>query len=230
MPDAEPPGAQVVELDAYARTRGARRGAHRGPRAGADAGAGPVRLDQPRRAAVSEAVSRRRAPEPDAEADPHEVARAIVLRRLEQAPRSRRELEQILGRTGCEPHVARAVLDRLTEVGLVDDAAFAQVLVRSRQSTKALARHALAYELRRKGIRDDTARQVLDEVEQEEPGAERRRAFELVERKLRTMHGLGVQVQMRRLAGMLARKGYNSEVTMSVIRDALAERPEHQRD
>ena len=44
------------------------------------------------------------------------------------------------------------------------------------------------------------------------------------------MAGLDAVVQTRRLAGMLARKGYGPELSMRVIREALAEAPEHQRD
>ena len=41
------------------------------------------------------------------------------------------------------------------------------------------------------------------------------------------MHGLGLEVQTRRLAGMLARKGYSSSMTYAVIREAVADSPEH---
>ena len=49
-------------------------------------------------------------------------------------------------------------------------------------------------------------------------------------KKLRTMAGLAPDVQARRLAAMLARKGYSGEVAWPVIRDAITGAPEHQRD
>ena len=52
----------------------------------------------------------------------------------------------------------------------------------------------------------------------------------LVAKKLRSMHGLTAEVQTRRLAGMLARKGYSSSTSFAVIREAIAEAPEHQPD
>lgn len=167
-------------------------------------------------------------PEPqDADADPHAVARAVVLRQLTGSPKSRSQLEQALRHKGCPDDVAATVLDRFEEVGLVDDEAYAQMLVRSKQSGRGLARRALQHELRAKGVDDEIARGVLDTIE---PDDEREIARVLVEKKLRTMHGLDRQVQVRRLSGLLARKGYGAEVSRQVITEALDALPEHQRD
>ncbi|EAP99541.1 RecA regulator RecX [Janibacter sp. HTCC2649] len=171
-------------------------------------------------------------PPPDAavegvEPDAHDFARQIVLRQLTNSPKSRAQLEQALAKRECDPQVAAVVLDRMEAVGLVDDEAYAGMLVRSQQAGRGLARRALAQNLRQKGVSDEVAETVLDEVD---PAAEEDRARELVEKRLRRLHGLDVVVQKRRLAGMLARKGYPSEVSMRVIREALAATPEHQRD
>jgi regulatory protein len=161
------------------------------------------------------------------EADPESVARAIVLRQLSMAPRSRAQLERKLSQRGCDPDVAARVLDRMTEIGLVDDEAYAEMLVRSKQGTKGLARKGLAHELRKQGIDQETADEALGQVGIDD---ERAKAEELVAKKLRTMTGLAPDVQARRLAGMLARKGYSGEVAWPVIRDAINDAPEHQRD
>lgn len=172
------------------------------------------------------------APDPDpetqdAEADPEVVARAVVLRQLTGSPKSRQQLEDALTRKGCPPDVATRVLDRFEQVGLVDDEAYARSFVRSKQAGRGLARRALSHELRAKGVSDDLARAVLDEVDPED---ERARAHELVAKKLRSMHGLDRARQTRRLSGMLARKGYGPEVARLVITEALDAQPEHQRD
>ena len=161
------------------------------------------------------------------EPDPHDVARQIVLRQLAMAPRSRAQLEEKLAQRDCPADVAAAVLDRMTEVGLVDDEAYAQMLVRSQQAGRGLAKRALARELRTKGIEDDLAREALASISDAD---ERDRARALVDKSLRAMHGLGIEVQTRRLAGMLARKGYSSSVTYGVIREAITEAPEHLAD
>ncbi len=119
------------------------------------------------------------------------------------------------------------MLDRMTEVGLVDDEAYAEILVRSRQSDKGLARRALAHELRKTGIDPDIAAGALEQI-----GAadEQVAAEALAAKKMRSMHGLARDVQARRLAGMLARKGYSGDMAWRVIRDAIADADEHQRD
>ncbi|PID96612.1 MAG: recombinase RecA [Actinomycetales bacterium] len=163
----------------------------------------------------------------DAEPDPVSVARGIVLRQLAIGPRSRAQLERKLGQRGCDPEVARTVLDRMTDLGLVDDAAFAEQLVQSRRRTKGLSGAALRRELRDKGVDADLAARATGSLD---PESERARAEELVHRKLRTMAGLDPQVQARRLAAMLARKGYPHGVAYAVVRDAVNTAVEHQRD
>lgn len=136
-------------------------------------------------------------------------------------------MEQTLHRRGCDPAVAGAVLDRLAEAGLVDDEGFAEHFVRSRVATKGLARHALERELRARGVPTDVIDATLTGVS---PGAELERARELATRRVRTLHGLPVDVQTRRLAGFLSRKGYPADVVYTAVRDVVAEAPEHARD
>lgn len=166
----------------------------------------------------------RRAAEPPADApgddaDPESVARKILLDQLSMTARSRRELEERLARKDVPEEVATRLLDRFEEVGLVDDEAFARSWVDSRQRTRGLARTALAVELRRKGIADETARTVLAEVD---PDDEEAAARLLVQKKLRSMRGLDEQVAARRLVGMLARKGYGAGLAYAVVRRELA--------
>lgn len=163
----------------------------------------------------------------DDDADPYAVARRIVLRQLTLGPRSRAQLEVKLAQRGCPDEVAAAVLDRFDEVGLVDDEAFARDLVRSRHAAKGLARRALAHELRNKGVADEHVEEALGEVTDDR---EEETATRLVERRLSQLAGLSRDVQTRRLAGMLARKGYGPSVAFRVVRNALDAAPEHQRD
>jgi regulatory protein len=128
----------------------------------------------------------------------------------------------VLGRRGVPDAVAERVLCRFSEVGLIDDATFAEQWVRSRHASRGLARHALAVELHRKGVGRDVADEALSGLD---PDSERRRAGELVERKLRglTMAGPEERARVgRRLLGMLARKGYPAAIATEVVRAALA--------
>lgn len=171
-----------------------------------------------------------REPPPDKQgpdADPHDVARTIVLRQLAAAPRSRKQLADKLRQSDCDEEVATAVLDRMEEVGLVDDAAYAETLMQSQRFGRGLGRRAIGQELRRKGIAAEIIDEQLETIKDED---ERERAEALVAKKLRSMHGLDATVQARRLAGMLARKGYSSSIAWLVIREAIADAPEHQPD
>jgi regulatory protein len=152
------------------------------------------------------------------EADAQEVARKILLDQLTGQARSRAELAGKLARKGVPDEVAERLLTRFEEVGLVDDEAFARSWVQSRQPGKGLARRALAQELRRKGIPDEVARAALDEVD---PDDEVESARALVRRKLRSSPGLEPNTAIRRLTGMLARKGYPSGLAFQVVREEL---------
>ncbi len=161
------------------------------------------------------------------DAEAYQAARQVVLRQLAVGPRTRKQLSDKLAQRGCADDVATRVLDRMAEVGLVDDQSFAEMMVRSRQETKGLATPALRHELRRKGVPDDIVESALHNVD---PHRERAQAEELVVKRLGTMQGLDRVVQTRRLAGFLARKGYDAGVSYEVIRDALDAMPEHHRD
>lgn len=174
---------------------------------------------------------RERPPPPDPAADrepePEDVARAIVLRQLSMGPRSRKQLEDKLRQRACPEQVAAKVLDRMTEVGLVDDQAYADLLVRSRQAGRGLAKRALAHELRGRGVADETIEQAIGSIDRE---SEQARAEQIAARRMRALAGLAPQVQARRLAGVLARKGYPPALVYAVVRDAVNEAPEHRRD
>lgn len=148
-----------------------------------------------------------------------DVARQICLNQLEHAPRTRAELANVLRRKGIEDDVAEQVLSRFAEVGLIDDAIFAQMWVTSRHRGRGLASRALTQELRRKGVADEA---VAEAVATLDPEVELATARALVDRKLVVTRGLPTDARVRRLAGMLARKGYPAGTAFRVVKDALA--------
>jgi regulatory protein len=123
-----------------------------------------------------------------------------------------------LERKGVEPEVAEQVLGRLGEVGLIDDAAFAEVWVRSRHNFQGLSRRALAVELRRKGVADESAAEALATVDSD---AEEERARQLVRKRLRSLGSADESVKVRKLVGMLARKGYSQGLAYRVVKDEV---------
>ncbi len=153
-------------------------------------------------------------------ADPEAVARAIVLRKLTAAPQTRSQLSTLLARRGVPAEVSTAVLDRFEEVGLVDDAEYAAMFVRSRQQGRGLARRALAHELRAKGVDDEVVREALAEVD---PDDEYEAALALVRKRWPSVAGLERDARMRRLLGMLARKGYGPAAASAAVREVTGE-------
>ena len=154
-------------------------------------------------------------PEPDGE----DVARAILLRLLTGSPRTRAQLAAALAKRDVPDDVATRVLDRFTEVGLVDDAAYADMLVASRHAERGLSRRALAVELRRRGVDDAIAAQALTQVGDESEVAAARR---LVERKLASTHGLDAATRARRTLAALGRRGYAPALVARLVRETLA--------
>jgi regulatory protein len=155
----------------------------------------------------------------DAPGDPEERARQVCLRLLTLAPRTRAQLADALRRRGIPDEAADVVLSRLADVGLIDDAAFARSWVESRHYSRGLAGRALSAELKQRGVAADEIRAAIDE--QLGPDAEVSAARRLVEGKLAATRRLPSEQRTRRLAGLLARKGYPAGLAFRVIREAL---------
>ncbi len=153
------------------------------------------------------------------DADPVEFAREIALRQLTARARSRAELESALRKRRVPDDVATQVLDRLGEVGLIDDAEFARLWVEGQQrrlrSTSALRR-----ELREKGVDDEV---IAEAVADAPDDADAEVALELARRKLRAGRNLDREVARRRALGALARRGFSSGASFRAVEAALAE-------
>ncbi|MGW0927798.1 recombination regulator RecX [Streptomyces sp. NPDC002644] len=150
--------------------------------------------------------------------DPAERARGICLRLLTGSPRTRKQLADALRKREIPDDVAEEVLSRFEEVGLIDDGAFADAWVESRHHGRGLARRALARELRTKGVDSSLIDEAVSQLDSDQEAATAR---ELVDRKLRSTRGLDRDRRIRRLAGMLARKGYPEGMALRVVREAL---------
>ena len=167
-------------------------------------------------------------PQSTSEASREEQARNLCLRLLTARARTRAELEGQLAKRGYPDDVSKRVLDRLTQVGVIDDADFAEQWVRSRRANAGKGKRALAAELRTKGVDNDVIMAALDGID---AGAERQRAEKLVRDRLRR-EKLGDDDDAkiaRRLVGMLARRGYSQTMAFDVVKDELANERERRR-
>jgi regulatory protein len=155
--------------------------------------------------------------EPSA-SDPEAQARQICLRLLTAAPRTRAELAAALSRRGVPDDAAQAVLGRFTDVGLIDDAAFARAWVESRHYSRGLSRRSLSAELRQHGVEAEEIREAVSTLDPEQEVATARR---LVEQKMAGSRGQPPEVRIRRAAGTLARKGYPPGLVFRLIKEVL---------
>lgn len=168
--------------------------------------------------AASTRTAERAVPVPDG--DEAARAREIVLRQLAAGPRSRSTLAGKLAAREISEDVAGAVLDRYQQLGLIDDAAFAETYVRAKHRDRGLGRHALRAELRRKGVGAAEVNAAVAAIDDDD---EYRRASELVAKRLASLTSAAPDVARRRLFGLLARRGYSPETAVRVIDQALAD-------
>lgn len=154
------------------------------------------------------------------EADPDSVAKSILLRQLTIGPRTEAQLRQALQRRNVAQDVADRAVARFVEVGLIDDADYAREFVRSAGAAGALSRRGAQYRLRQKGVSEDV---VADAVQQIDPASERSAARDFAVRRAARMSGVDIATRRRRLAGMLARRGYASQIVYDVVEDVLRE-------
>lgn len=152
------------------------------------------------------------------DADPESVARAVALQKLAVAPQTRAQLDQAMGKKGVPVEVREQVLDRFSEVKLIDDAAFAAAWVESRHVGRGLARRALGHELRQRGVDAEVAERAVGALDAER---EEVTARQLVAKKLAGSRHLDPVARSRRLIGMLARKGYPAGLSFRIVREML---------
>jgi regulatory protein len=167
-------------------------------------------------------------PPSTSEASREEQARNLCLRLLTARARTRAELEGQLTKRGYPDDVSDRVLNRLAQVGLIDDVDFAEQWVQSRRVNAGKGKRALAAELRTKGVDNDVITAALAGIDAD---AERQRAEQLVRDKLRREKLVDDDSAKitRRLVGMLARRGYNQTMAFDVVKDELASERERRR-
>jgi regulatory protein len=163
----------------------------------------------------------------DDKGDPEAVAKAVCLRLLAVSARPRAGLATALRQRGIPDDVADRVLNRFVEVGLIDDAAYAEAFVAAKHRERALGVSALRMELRRKGVADQTVDAAVSVLDQD---AERQRAQALISRRVDAAMAHGAVAARRRLVALLARRGYSADLACQVVDKALADYGAEQAD
>ena len=152
-----------------------------------------------------------------------DAAKQVLLRRLSHAPRTRKELAKDLKDKDISDDVANVALDRFEEVGLINDQALASNYVSSQHERKGLGKNALRQQLRAKGISDDMALEAISQISDDQ---EFQAAFALACKKIRSLQRDDAKTQLRKIVGVLARKGYSSNLAFRVAKEVITDLPD----
>lgn len=148
-------------------------------------------------------------------------ARNAALRLLAVRSRSRGEMRERLLRKEYSPEIIEHVISRLDAVGLLDDARFAESLVRDRIRAGTRGTTAILAELRRRHVAADTARAALATVFADEDVAEETLCIAAAEKWLRTHPDDDVKRRRRKLAASLARRGFGTHALRTAVDQLL---------
>jgi regulatory protein len=157
------------------------------------------------------------------EIDAADAAKQVLLRRLSHAPRTRKELAKDLKDKDISDEVANVALDRFEEVGLINDQALASNYVSSQHERKGLGKNALRQQLRAKGVSDDVALEAISQISDDQ---EFQAAFALACKKIRSLQRDDAKTQLRKIVGVLARKGYPSNLAFRVAKEVITDLPD----
>jgi regulatory protein len=161
--------------------------------------------------------------EKNKEIEAADAAKQVLLRRLSHAPRTRKELAKDLKDKDISDEVANVALDRFEEVGLINDRALASNYVSSQHERKGLGKNALRQQLRAKGISDDMALEAISQISDDQ---EFQAAFALACKKIRSLQRDDAKTQLRKIVGVLARKGYSSNLAFRVAKEVITDLPD----
>lgn len=190
-----------------------RQGLEASPPEGSPAG----RLDAARAALQAAEVEAQREPDTRQGRDGFARISNVSMFALGRRGMSSRELRDHLVGQAFEPGEADAEVDRLESVGLLDDSALAETLVRTLRERKGLGRAALVAELKRRKLHSDAIEAAMADAGDDEL----ERAIEVAERRARQLRSLEHEVAKRRLGAFLMRKGYGGSVVGIAVERAL---------
>jgi regulatory protein len=150
-------------------------------------------------------------------------AKNAAYRYLALRPRSRGELEGKLRDKGFAEELVRNVLDDLARFGYIDDARFSCQWADARVRLRHFGRRRIERELIEKGVGREIVEAALDGC------IDGQREFETArsaaEKKYPALRGLDRETRLRRLSGLLERKGFSFGVIRDVVRVLESQQP-----
>lgn len=148
-------------------------------------------------------------------------AKNYALRLLELRPRSVHEIRDKLAKKGVDKPEIEAVCSELETIGLLNDVKFARDWIENRQHFRPMGVIRLRQELFAKGIDREIVDQAI--IEYKSNADEFPAALDLARRKLKLYRKLDANAAKRRLAGFLARRGYEVSIVSKVLKELLKE-------
>jgi len=136
---------------------------------------------------------------------------------LSYRARSQAEIERYLADKGVDQETIEAVIARLTEVGLLDDADFARMWVENRENLAPRSRRMLRHELRQKGVAPEVIAEALEDLD------ETKSAYRAAMARVNRYARLDRPTFDRRLGGFLLRRGFSYEVVREVLNRVWSE-------
>jgi len=133
-----------------------------------------------------------------------------ALHLLSYRPRSEGEVKSRLRRQGFGEEVIAHVIERLQELGLLDDLAFALAFKESRETFRPRSKRLLERELRRKGVAPEVIAEAVADVDDESE------AYRAGLKKSRQLVGKDFPEFRRKLTTYLSRRGFDWEVIKAV--------------
>jgi regulatory protein len=159
--------------------------------------------------------------------DARESAYQRALHLLERRSRSEAEIRRSLARQEIEEDVINNVIQRLARSDLVNDKKFASLWAENRQEFRPRSRKALAFEMRQKGIASDAIDQVLSGISDQD---EEELAYQAASKQARKYKNLDWPNFRQKMAGFLARRGFNYETSLSAIQRTWQEASDQDSD
>jgi regulatory protein len=139
---------------------------------------------------------------------------------LSYRPRSTQEIRQRLQKKGYNEAVIEVAIERMSNLGYLDDEAFARFWIESRNRSKPRGKTALSYELRQKGIAEMIIHELLDDLLDEQSAA-----YDAAQARVSRMRGKTQLEFKQKIGAFLQRRGFGYEVIKQAL-DSIIEEQE----
>lgn len=137
--------------------------------------------------------------------------------------RSSRDLKRVLVRKGEDALAVDAAIERLLALGLLDDAAYARQLARSKMVGQGASRRRVQQEMFKHGIGREQADEAIEATVADESLDEEAIVERVARKKVQSLSGLDPVTRNRRLWSFLARRGYAVDDIRRVVARVTAE-------